>query len=340
METVLVTGGAGLIGSHIADELLKMEYDVIVLDDLSGGLESNVSKDARFIKGSILDTELLDRIFQENRISVIYHLAAYAAEGLSHFIRRFNYNNNLIGSVNLINQAVRHGVRCFVFTSSIAVYGQNQLPYSEETIPRPEDPYGIAKYAVEMDLYNAHEMFGLNFVIFRPHNVYGERQNIGDRYRNVVGIFMNRLLQGEAMPIFGDGSQTRAFTYISDVAIPIARSGFMPESYNQVYNVGSDKPHSVKDVAQEVASAFKVVPAINYLDARNEVQHAYSSHEKANRVFSDHIKNIELSVGIPRMAEWAKATGAQSSSIFENIEIHKNLPPSWNVTSESEPRST
>jgi UDP-glucose 4-epimerase len=340
METVLVTGGAGLIGSHVADDLLKMGCEVIVLDDLSGGFESNVPKDARFIKGSILDTELLDRIFRENRVGVIYHLAAYAAEGLSHFIRRFNYNNNLIGSVNLINQAVRHSVRCFVFTSSIAVYGQNQLPYSEETIPRPEDPYGIAKYAVEMDLRNAHEMFGLNFVIFRPHNVYGERQNIGDRYRNVVGIFMNRLLQGEAMPIFGDGSQTRAFTYISDVAVPIARSGFMPESYNQVYNVGSDKPYSVKDVAQEVASAFNVSPTINYLDTRNEVQHAYSSHEKANRVFADHISNIELSLGIHRMAEWAKQTGAKSSSIFENIEIRKNLPPSWDIAPQSDSRST
>jgi UDP-glucose 4-epimerase len=340
METVLVTGGAGLIGSHVADELLRMGCRVIVLDDLSGGFEANVPKDAHFIKGSILDVELLDKIFHEKRISVIYHLAAYAAEGLSHFIRRFNYNNNLIGSVNLINQAVQHGVKCFVFTSSIAVYGQNQLPYSEETVPRPEDPYGIAKYAVEMDLHNAREMFGLNFVIFRPHNVYGERQNIGDRYRNVVGIFMNRLLQGEAMPIFGDGSQTRAFTYISDVAIPIARSGFIPESHNQVYNVGSDKAYSVKEVAHEVAEALNVAPTIKYLDARNEVQHAYSTHEKVSRVFADHIKDVELSAGIQRMAEWAKESGPRSSSVFENIEIRKNLPPSWNIAPESESGST
>lgn len=332
METALVTGGAGLIGSHVADELLQMGLKVIILDDLSGGFEENVPKEAQFIQGSILDTDLLDRIFRENRISFIYHLAAYAAEGLSHFIRHFNYSNNLIGTINLTNRAVRHEVKCFVFTSSIAVYGQNQLPYSEETVPRPEDPYGIANYAVEMDLHNAHEMFGLNYVIFRPHNVYGERQNIGDRYRNVVGIFMNRLMQGEAMPIFGDGSQSRAFSYISDVSVPIARSGFMPESYNQVYNIGSDNPHTVEEVALEVAKAFQVKPNIIHLDARNEVQHAYSTHEKANRVFASFIRNIELPEGIQKMAEWAKQTGVRSSSVFENIEIRKNLPPSWNIS--------
>ncbi len=133
------------------------------------------------------------------------------------------------------------------------------------------------------------------------------------------------------MPIFGDGNQTRAFTYIPDVAVPIARSGFLSESYNQTYNIGSDKPHTVNDVAREVAAAFNVAPRIVYLDARNEVEHAFSNHEKANRVFAGYIRNVELSVGIQKMAEWAKRTGARSSSVFENIEIRKNLPPSWNV---------
>ncbi len=125
-----------------------------------------------------------------------------AAEGLSHFIKRFNYENNLIGSVNLINASINNAVKCFVFTSSIAVYGAGTT--TEDMVPVPEDSYGIAKLAVEKELQVSHEMFGLDYVIFRPHNVYGEKQNIGDRYRNVVGIFMNQLLQGKPMTIFGD----------------------------------------------------------------------------------------------------------------------------------------
>src|SRR6185436_1963815 len=157
----------------------------------------------KFIEGSINDAALIKQLFAEYQFDYVFHLAAYAAEGLSHFIKHFNYTNNLLGSVNLINASVNQGVKCFVFTSSIAVYGRNQLPMTEELVPQPEDPYGIAKYAVELDLREAHEMFGLNYVIFRPHNVYGENQNIGDRYRNVIGIFMNQILQGQPMTVFG-----------------------------------------------------------------------------------------------------------------------------------------
>src|SRR6201988_555453 len=247
MSTSLVTGGAGFIGSHVADELLSHGHKVVVLDDLSGGFEDNVPSGAAFVKGSILDTELIDRIFDRYSFSYVYHLAAYAAEGLSHFIKRFNYNNNLIGSVNLINAAVNHGIKCFVFTSSIAVYGASQSPMSEDMIPVPEDSYGIAKFAVEQDLRVSHEMFGLDYIIFRPHNVYGERQNIGDRYRNVVGIFMNQLLRGEPMTMFGDGTQQRAFTHIDDVAPIIAACVDYPSSRNQVFNVGADTPYTVNE---------------------------------------------------------------------------------------------
>jgi UDP-glucose 4-epimerase len=195
MTTSLVTGGAGFIGAHVTNELIEIGQNVIVLDDLSGGFKENVNPKANFIQGSITDYELIKNIFRENNIDYVFHLAAYAAEGLSHFIRKFNYENNLIGSINLINESIKSKVKCFVFTSSIAVYGASQVPMTEETTPIPEDPYGIAKYAVEMDLRTAHEMFGLNYIIFRPHNVYGEFQNIGDRYRNVIGIFMKQLMQ-------------------------------------------------------------------------------------------------------------------------------------------------
>lgn len=330
MPSSLVTGAAGFIGSHVAQALVKKGHRVVALDDLSGGFAENVPTGASFVEGSILDKALIDRLFNEHRFEYVFHLAAYAAEGLSHFIKRFNYTNNLIGSVNLINASVNTGsVKCFVFTSSIAVYGRNQVPMTEEATPQPEDPYGIAKFAVELDLKESHEMFGLPYIIFRPHNVYGERQNIGDPYRNVIGIFMNQILQGQPMTVFGDGGQTRAFSYIDDVAPVIAASVEHPKSYNQVFNVGADKPYSVLTLAQAVASAMGVKADIKHLPARNEVVHAFSSHEKVQKHFGNLIHNISLEDGLKRMAAWVKQTGARAGKPFEGIEVPRNLPPSW-----------
>src|SRR3984957_18182407 len=282
--TSLVTGGAGFMGSHVAEHLLRLGHDVVVLDDLSGGFRDNVPSKATFVEGSILDHDLINQLFDRHGFDYVYHLAAYAAEGLSHFIKRFNYNNNLIGSVNLVNAAVNHNVKCFVFTSSIAVYGAGQSPMSEDMIPIPEDSYGISKLAVEQELRVSHEMFGLDYIVFRPHNVYGERQNIGDRYRNVVGIFMNQLLRGEPMTIFGDGLQQRAFTHIDDVAPIIAASVDVGGARNQVFNVGADVPHTVNVLAEVVAEAMGKRCEINHLDPRNEGKIAFSDHSKAERV--------------------------------------------------------
>ena len=199
-----MTGAAGFLGSHTADACAALGFRVVGLDDLSGGSRRNVSDDVEFVEGSICDETLLKTLFARHHFDYVYHLAAYAAESLSHFIRAFTYRNNVLGSALLINESVAHHVKCFVFTSSIAVYGAAQTPMREDMTPAPQDPYGIAKYAVELDLAAADRMFGLPFVVFRPHNVYGERQNIGDRYRNVVAIFMNQVMSGKPMTIFGD----------------------------------------------------------------------------------------------------------------------------------------
>jgi len=286
MITSLVTGGAGFIGAHVTNHLIDAGHRVVVLDDLSGGFKENVHTKAIFIEGSICDNALVEKLFAEYKFDYVYHLAAYAAEGLSHFIRRFNYENNLIGSINLINQSIIHKVKCFVFTSSIAVYGEGQLPMRESLVPQPEDPYGVAKYAVEMDLKTAHEMFGLDYIIFRPHNVYGEYQNIGDRYRNVIGIFMNQLLQGKALTIFGDGNQTRAFSYIDDVAPHIANSVNISAAYNEIFNIGGDIDYTVNELATTVMDVMNLKQDISYQPARNEVLHAYSDHTKAKKVFN------------------------------------------------------
>ncbi|MBX2979153.1 MAG: NAD-dependent epimerase/dehydratase family protein [Flavobacteriales bacterium] len=328
MPTSLVTGGAGFMGAHLVKELLAMGHQVVALDDLSGGFADQVDPRATFVQGSINDHELVDRLFAEHQFTYVYHLAAYAAEGLSHFIRRFNYQNNLIGSINLINASVRHEVKCFVFTSSIAVYGALKPPMREDMRPVPEDPYGVAKLAVELDLYAAHHMFGLNYVVFRPHNVYGEYQNLGDRYRNVVGIFMNQLMQGLPLTVFGDGQQQRAFTYIGDIAPIMARAALTPEAYGEVFNVGADRPYTVNELVVAVQDAMGIKGTVKNLEARNEVVFAFSDHSKVERVFGKQ-QETTLEEGLQRMAPWAKATGARKSGSFGNIEIERGLPPSW-----------
>jgi UDP-glucose 4-epimerase len=312
----------------VAEQLLKCGHEVVVLDDLSGGCVDNVPGGAVFVEGSILDENLISGLFKKYSFRYVYHLAAYAAEGLSHFIKRFNYMNNLIGSIHLINASINYNVNCFVFTSSIAVYGAGQSPMTENMTPCPEDSYGIAKLAVEQELKACKEMFGLDFIIFRPHNVYGERQNIGDRYRNVVGIFMNQLLRGEPMTIFGDGSQMRAFTHVNDVAPVIATSVDYLSARNQIFNVGADVPYMVGDLAKVVATAMSKECRIRHLDPRNEVKVAFSDHSKADAVFGRQGKT-PLESGIRAMAEWVKKHGARESSVFETIEVMKNMPPSW-----------
>jgi UDP-glucose 4-epimerase len=325
---ILVTGGAGFIGSHVAEQLIAKKKEVVILDDLSGGFLENIPNGARFVKGSVTDEGLLDGIFNNCKVEHIFHLAAYAAEGLSHFIRKFNYTNNLIGSINLINRAVKYEVKTFVFTSSIAVYGPAQTPMTETTTPCPEDPYGVSKYAIELDLEAAHKMFGLNYIVFRPHNVYGVHQNLGDPYRNVIGIFMNQIMKKEPITVFGDGEQTRAFTYIDDISPIIAQSIENPLALNEVFNIGADIPYTINKLAEVVCESFGVPVNKIHLPPRNEVINAFSDHSKVKKVFNVEPK-WSLEDGIKAMTAWAKKVGAKKSKPFTDIEIKKNMPPSW-----------
>jgi UDP-glucose 4-epimerase len=337
----LVTGAAGFIGSHLVRELLRRgRVQVVALDDLSGGYRRNVPDGAEFVEASVTDHATLARLFDRHHFRYVYHLAAYAAEGLSHFIRRFNYTNNVIGSINLINESVRHEVECFVFTSSIAVYGAVEPPMREDQTPRPEDPYGVAKYAVELDLAAAHEMFGLPYVIFRPHNVYGEYQNLGDPYRNVIGIFMNQVMTGRPLSVFGDGTQQRAFSYVGDIVPAIAESPWVPAARCEVFNIGADTPYSVNELTEHVAKAMgRPGHPIQHLPARNEVRVAFSDHSKAARVFGLGRQTL-LAEGLARMATWAHKVGIQSAKPFEGIEVTRNLPPSWTALLTAPPSSS
>jgi UDP-glucose 4-epimerase len=325
---VLVTGAAGFMGSHVAEHCLHLGMEVVAVDDLSGGFERNVPTNATFVKGDLRSVEFVRSLWEHGPFDYVYHLAAYAAEGLSHFIRRFNYETNLLASVNLINASINSEVKCFVFTSSIAVYGRNQLPMREELTPHPEDPYGVSKLAVELDLAASQELFGLNYVIFRPHNVYGERQNLSDKYRNVIGIFIRQCLEGEPLTIFGDGRQTRAFSHIDDVAPSIARAPLIQEAYNQVFNVGADEPHTVLRIASEVSQALGRPLNVKHLAPRNEVIDAFADHSRVQSVFGRQT-TVPIGAGIERMAKWALLQPRDLPMEFYNIEVRKNLPDSW-----------
>jgi len=330
-ETILLTGAAGFIGSHVARNLLEFyrkDYRIIAVDDLSGGFVENLPRGVEFVCADVSDPHIVNAIFKAYQPRFVFHLAAYAAEGLSFFIQNFNCRNNLIASINLINGAVNYDVERFVFTSSIAVYGHAEPPVDESCPPKPADPYGIAKYAVEQSLQVAWEMFGLKYTIFRPHNVFGEYQNLGDPYRNVVGIFMNQMLKHQPLTVFGDGTQQRAFSYIAGVAWAIAKCVQIEETVNEVYNVGADQHYSINRLAEEVQRAFHRKAEILYLPPRNEVKDVYARHDKAAAVFSD-APQVDFRTGIARMARWAMRRGPMEPRKFSGIEVTRNMPPSW-----------
>lgn len=328
--TSLVTGGAGFIGSHVVDSLISKGHQVVVLDDLSGGDKRHVNPKAVFVQGSIVDQTCVDKLFKQYCFDYVFHLAAYAAVGLSHFIKRFNYMNNVVGSMNVINAAVNSGhVKCFIFASSISVYGEGRVPMDEGMVPLPIDPYGISKYTVEMELECTRRMFGLPYIIFRPYNVYGERQNIVDKSRNVVGIFMNQALRHEPFTVVGDGLQKRAFSYIDDVAPVIAASCAVPQAYNQVFNVGAGEVFSIVQLAQAVAKHMGVAYRVKHLPPRDEAIDAYCTQDRVRKYFGAMIHDVPLETGIAKMAAWAKTLSPQTPQVFQQIEITRNLPADW-----------
>ncbi len=329
---VLITGVAGLLGSHFSKYLLDKGYDIAGIDNLSGGYKDFVDK--RMIRAKkfhvvdLDDLKAVDKIFRAYRPDYVYHFAAYAAEGLSPFIRNFNYVNNILSSVNVINCCIKYDVKKIIFTSSMAVYGHGVPPFQEHFLPKPADPYGIAKYAIEMDLKQAYEQFGLKYTIVRPHNVVGIHQNIWDKYRNVIGIWIRRTLDGEPILIYGDGKQTRAFSDIKHYMDPFEK--LMAKHHDHIFNIGADKEYRLKDIAKlivKIGTEFGYQPSITHAEKRREVKHAFSDHRKAKKMlaFKD---ETDIEETIRDMFAWAIKQPKRTVKFME-YEIDKNIYSFW-----------
>jgi UDP-glucose 4-epimerase len=303
---IFVTGCAGLLGANYTRHLLQNGHKVIGIDDLSGGHKAFIPKDDNFsfVKFDLERRKKVVELFEEHKPDVLLHFAAYAAEGLSPFIRNYNYRNNLICSANLINECITHNTK-MIFTSSMAVYGAQEPPFTEDKRPQPIDPYGVAKYAVEVDLELARQQFGLRYNIVRPHNVLGIYQNIWDRYRNVIGIFIRKAINGQPILVYGDGEQTRAFSDIKYYMDPFDK--LLTDFDGETFNIGADKHFTLNEVAntvQSIAKKYGYDVPIEHGEPRHEVKHAYCDHTKAKTVleFQDDTNLEEL---IESMFVWA-----------------------------------
>lgn len=325
---VLITGVAGLLGSNLADFLIKKNINVVGVDDLSGGYIENVNNKVKFNKLNLItDVEHLKSLFSEYKFDYVYHFAAYAAEGLSPFIRNYNYNNNLVATANVVNCCINNNVKRLVFTSTMAVYGENKTPFDESYVPSPVDPYGVAKYACEMDIRVAGEQHGLDWCIIRPHNVYGKNQNIWDKYRNVLGIWMNLHLNGKPLSIYGDGEQTRAFSYINDSIEPLWNAAILPEASKQIINLGGIYETSINSACDTLIKVMGGGSKI-YLEKRHEVKHAYSTYQKSIDILKfKHKTNLEE--GLMDMWNWAVKQPKRSQFIWNKYEVEKGIYNYW-----------
>jgi len=326
---VLITGVGGLIGSRLADWILDNIEGATVfgIDDLSGGYRENIDPRVEFYNLN-LTKDNIDEVFSNCKPDYVFHLAAYAAEGLSPFIRMFNYENNLKATASIVNQCIKHDVRRLVFTSTLAVYGHGYGGvFDEKQLPKPIDPYGVAKYGCEMDIQIANEQHGLDYCIIRPHNVYGIKQNIWDKYRNVLGIWMYQHLNGEPFTIFGDGEQTRAFSYVDDSLAPLWNAAVTNEASCEIINLGGIKETSINEAARVLQGVIGGGDII-HLEARHEVKHSIPTFKKSVDILGfEH--STDLEEGLRIMWEWAKQQPMRERFVWPSYELDRGIYSYW-----------
>lgn len=329
-KTVLITGIAGLLGSRLADwlTLYKQEYTIVGIDDLSGGYKENINDNVIFYNINLNDSNELKLIFEKHQPTYVFHFAAYAAEGLSPFIRTYNYQNNLIATANIVNECIRHDIKRLVFTSTMAVYGHGEGGIFHEDMRRnPIDPYGVAKAACERDIEIANEQHGLDYCIIRPHNVYGAKQNIWDKYRNVLGIWMYYRLNNQPVTIFGDGTQQRAFSYIDDSLEPLWNAAIEPKASKQIINLGGIHEYTINEAANTLLEVIGSGEKI-YLEKRHEVHIAVPTFQKSIDILGFEHKT-DLKDGLTKMWTWAQQQPMRDRFVWSEYEIENGLYSFW-----------
>ena len=328
---VVITGVAGFLGSHMAERLLKRGHYVIGVDNLLGGYEDNVPKDVEFYKIDARDFEKMKSLMKG--VEVVFHCAASPHEGLSVFspilVTEHTYNS----TVATVSAAISEGVKRIVFCSSMARYGeQEKLPFTEDMVPMPRDPYGIAKHAAELVIESLAEAHGIEYVHAVPHNIIGSRQKYDDPYRNVASIMINLMLQKRQPIIYGDGEQKRAFSFVNDVADPMVKMGFEPKVLGEVINVGPDEEFtSINELSCKIAELleFKNLKPV-YVPARPmEVKFASCSAEKSRRLLG-YKTTYNLEQGLLEMIDWIKMRGPKPFQYHLPLEIiNGKTPTTW-----------
>lgn len=327
---ILITGVAGLLGSRLADYIVENhpECTIIGIDDLSGGYRENVNDKVKFHPLNLVtQTKTIQGLFDYYKPSIVFHFAAYAAEGLSPFIRTYNYDNNLRATAFIVNECIKHDVKRLVFTSTMAVYGHGNPPFDESHQPNPIDPYGIAKYACEQDIQVAGEQHGLDWCIIRPHNVYGIKQNIWDKYRNVLGIWMYQYMNNEPMTIFGDGEQKRAFSFIDDCLEPLWNAGVNPKASKEIINLGGTVFHTINEANQILRDVIGGGDYV-YKEQRHEVKNAHPTWDKSVAILNYQGKT-DLHSGLTKMWEWAQTQPNRDRFVWEEYELEKGIYNFW-----------
>ena len=328
---ILITGVAGLIGGRMADWIVKNkpEYEIIGIDSLFGGYMENVPDKVIFYKRDLAIDSIKD-IFDQYKFEYVFHFAAYAAEGLSPFMRKFNYSNNVLSTMEIVNECISHDVKRLIYTSSMSVYGwglRKDQRFDENDQPKPIDPYAISKYACEMDIEVAGEQHWLDWCIIRPHNVYGIGQNIWDKYRNVLGIWMHQILNGKPISISGDGEPTRAFSYVDDCLECFWNAAVLPGASKQIINVGGIKGYTINEAAKilcEVTGYDK----IEHCEPRHEVKWCVPTFEKSVEILG-YNETTDLKTGLKLMWDWAQQQPDRKQYKWENYEITKGLYSYW-----------
>ena len=330
MTKVFITGIAGLLGSSFARYLINQGgYEVTGIDNGIGGIDDNVPEKATYIKGDILDIELLKEHMEG--ADMVFHTASLPYEGLSVFSPTITATSIVSGTLAVAMAALHCKIRLLVNCSSMARYGDQIPPFTEDMPTKPVDPYGLAKVQAEEHLQLLSKIHGLNYVTVVPHNVIGIGQRYFDPFRNVVGIMINRVCQGKSIIVYGDGEQKRSFSNVLDCIKAVEQIMLSTKDLcGQVYNIGPDDNEiSIKQLAYRIGHFAEVYPALQHFpDRPNEVKNAYCSSAKIASEFN-YKAAISADQTIKEMVEWIKPRVRDFEYHLDLELITDQTPKTW-----------